>query len=242
MKKLAIGAVGAMFGLAVALALPSFGQSSGSPSSGSSSNHTVTVQGTATIKSAPDEAVVSLGVQTSAGTAQAALQQNAGRMTHVIAMLTASGINKSDIATTDVSLYPQYSNTGNTIVGYQASNSIDVTVKDMTKVGKTIDLGVGAGANLTDGITFKVSDQNAGLNDALAAAVKDSHDKAQVLATAGGAQLGSVVSIDETNANPNPPVKYAYDYASAAGAAVPTPIRPPTMKTEIVVTVVWALT
>jgi uncharacterized protein YggE len=77
------------------------------------------------------------------------------------------------------------------------------------------------------------------LNDALAAAVKDSRGKAEVLATAGGAQLGSVISIDETTAAPNPPYKYALPMAS--GAADSTPISPPTLQTQISVVVVWAL-
>jgi uncharacterized protein YggE len=235
MKRIGIGVAGAVFGLIAALTLPSLGQSTAS--SGSSA-HTVTVAGTATIKSAPDEAVVSLGVQTNGATAEGALQQNAQRMNHVLDALIGFGIGKSDIATNDVSLYPNYKNDGSGVLGYQASNSVEVTVKNIGKVGKVIDTAVGAGANLTGGISFRVSDQNQGLNDALAAAVKDSRGKADVLAVAGGAQLGSVVSIDETTAAPQPPVRY--DLAAGAGGAS-TPINPPTLQTQIYVTVVWAL-
>ena len=235
MKRIGIGVAGAVFGLVVALALPSFGQSS-SPVSGSTA-HSVSVTGTATITSSPDEAVVSLGVQTNAGTADGALQQNASRMQHVLAALAGFGIGKSDIATSDVSLYPNYTN-GGSISGYQASNSVSVTVREMGKVGKVIDAAVGAGANLAGGISFQVSDQNQGLNDALSAAVKDARGKAGVLASAAGAQLGSVVSIDETTASPEPPIRYA---VPAAEGAASTPISPPTLKTQVSVTVVWAL-
>jgi uncharacterized protein YggE len=236
MKRIGIGLAGAAFGLIVALTLPSLGQSTGA-SSGSPA-HTVTVAGTATIKSAPDEALVSLGVLTNATTADGALQQNAARMTHVLGVLGGSGINKSDIATTDVSLYPNYNSDGSGVSGYQASNNVDVTVRDMSRVGKVIDTAVNAGANLTGGIEFRVSDQNQGLNDALAAAVKDSRAKAEVLAGAGGAQLGSVVSIDETTAAPQPPERY---FPTASAASVSTPIKAPTLRTQISVTVVWAL-
>lgn len=237
MKRISIGVAGAVLGLVVALTLPSLGQSTGA-STGNSA-HTVTVAGTATIKTAPDEAIVSLGVQTSAGSADAALSQNAARMTKVMNALIGFGIGKADIATTDVSLYPTYSPSGTSVTGYQASNSVQVTVRQMGRVGKLIDTAVGAGANLGGGITFQVSDQNLGLNDALASAVKDSRAKAEVLASAGGAQLGSVVSIDETSAAPQPPIKYALPTAGAADST--TPISPPTLQTQITVVVVWAL-
>ena len=218
MKRIGIGLAGVAFGLIVALTLPSLGQNTGA-SSGSSA-HIVTVAGTATIKSAPDEAVVTLGVQTNASTADGAMQQNAARMTHVLAALGGFGIRKSDISTSDVSLYPNY-NSGGGVSGYQASNSVDVTVRDMGKVGKAIDTAVGAGANLTGGIQFRVSDQNQGLNDALAAAVKDSRGKAEVLASAGGAQLGAVVSIDETTAAPQPPERYSFGPVATGAASTP---------------------
>jgi uncharacterized protein YggE len=235
MKKIAMGAAGVVVGLIAALTLPSFGQSS--PAATGSSAHTVTVTGTATIKTQPDEAVVSLGVQTQASSAEAALQQNAAKMNHVLAVLSGLGIGGSDLATSDVSLYPSTGPNG-TVTGYQASNSVDVTVHDLSKVGSVIDKAVGAGANLSGGITFQVSDQNKGMNGALAAAVQDSKSKAVALAAAGGAQLGSVVSIDATRQSPQPPVNYAY--AGAAGAAS-TPVRPPTLQTQVSVTVVWAL-
>ena len=236
-KRISMGIAGAVLGLVVALTLPSLGQTTGA-STGSTA-HTVTVAGTSIIKTAPDEAVVSLGVQTTAGSADGALSQNAARMTKVMSALIGFGIVKSDIATTDVSLYPTYNSNGTSVTGYQASNSVQVTVHHMGRVGKLIDAAVGAGANLAGGISFQVSDQNQGLNDALAAAVKDSRAKAEILANAGGAKLGSVISIDETTAAPQPPYKYALPMAS--GAAGSTPISPPTLQTQVSVVVVWAL-
>ncbi len=81
--KVSWGAAGLMLGLVAALAIPSFAQQSPPPSSGSSTR-TVTVSGSATITSSPDEAVITLGVQTQAPTAQGALQQNASRMSAVM--------------------------------------------------------------------------------------------------------------------------------------------------------------
>ena len=240
MKKIGYITAGVVLGAIVALTLPSLAQDTGSPAP-STSQRSVTVSGTSTIKAAPDEAVVSLGVQTEANTAQGALAQNAERMTAVFAALNDQGISKDDIATTSVSLYPTYGQNGMDITGYQAANQIDVTVHDMTKVGTIIDAAVGAGANLSNGITFKLSDASHGVDQALAAAVADARSKAEALATAGNANLGQVMTIQETSASSTPPIFYDRGFA-AAGASVPTPVSPPTLETQVSVTVTWTLT
>jgi len=238
--KLKWGAAGLVLGLAVALTIPSFAQTTSPPpvSGGTSTERSVTVTGTATIKSAPDEAVVTLGVQTQAQTAEAAMQQNANQMSDVMAALLGDGLRQDDIATAWVNLYPNYSDSGLTIVGYTAENQVNATIHDMGKIGRIIDDAVAAGANVTSGISFQVSDQSKGLDDALRAAVADARSKAEVLAAAGGASLGQVVSITEVSAPSYPPIYR--DTAQAAGAS--TPVSPPTVETEVTVSVVWALT
>ena len=167
MKRIGYISAGVVLGAIVALTLPSLAQDTGSPAP-STADRTVTVNGTATIKAKPDEAVISLGVQTQANTAQGALADNATKMTALIAALTDKGIAKDDIATSYVSIYPTYGNNGMDITGYQAVNQVDVTVRDISKVGEVIDDSVKAGANLSNGITFQLSDENQGVDQALA--------------------------------------------------------------------------
>ncbi len=227
------GAAGLIVGLAAALALPSFAQTAPTPSPGATAR-TVTVTGTATIRSAPDEAGVTLGVQTQSQSAQDAMQQNANKMSDVLKSLADLGIRRDDIATSGISLYPNYGNNGQDITSYTAQNQVDVTVHDLGSVGKVIDRAVAAGANLTTGIAFQLSNQNQGLDEALKRAVADARSKAEVLSQAGGASLGDVISITE-GAPPVPPI-----YASAAAGA-PTPVVPPTLETQVSVSVTWAL-
>ena len=119
MKRIGYISAGVVLGTIVALTLPSLAQDTGSPVP-STADRTVTVNGTATIKAKPDEAVVGLGVQTQANTAQGALSENATKMTALIAALMDKGIAKDDIATSYVSIYPTYGNNGMDITGYQA--------------------------------------------------------------------------------------------------------------------------
>jgi uncharacterized protein YggE len=236
--KMSWGAAGLLLGLIATLALPSFAQtSSPSPGTGGSAR-TVTVTGSATIRSAPDEAVVTLGVQTHSPTAQGALQQNASRMNDVMKAILGDGVKPADIATAWVNVYPNYDSDGTAIVSYTAQNHVNVTVRDLSKVGSIIDDAVGAGANLSNGIQFQLSDQNQGVERALAEAVADARAKAEALASAGDASLGSVVTIAEGTTPQFPPTPFAAD---AGRAEASTPISPPTLETQVTVTVVWSL-
>lgn len=231
------GAAGVLLGLVAALAIPSFAQTTSPTPTPSVSGRTVTVSGTATIRSSPDEAVVTLGVQTQARSAQEALQQNANKMVDVMKALLDAGLKQGDVATAGISLYPDYDSDGSVIVGYTAQNLVSATVHDMDRVGEVIDQAVAAGANLAGGISFQLSDQDQGVDRALQAAVEDARSKAEILAAAGGATLGPVVSIDETG-RPVTPTIY---YDRMAAEAATTPISAPTLETQVSVTVVWSL-
>ncbi len=235
--KVSWGVAGLMLGLVAALAIPSFAQQSPSPSSGGSAR-TVTVTGSATISSSPDEAVITLGVQTQGQTAEGALQQNAAKMNAVMKAVLGDGVKQADIATVGVNLYPNYDSGGNVIVSYTAQNQVNVTVRDLSKVGAIIDDAVGAGANLSSGIQFQLSDQNQGVEKALADAVANAKAKAEALASAGGASLGQVVTITEGSAPRYPPVPFGL---AAGRAADSTPVSPGTIETQVSVTVVWSL-
>jgi uncharacterized protein YggE len=205
--------------------------------SASVSDHTVTVSGSSVVTSKPDEAVISLGVQTQAQNATDALRQNASKMNGVIDAITGAGIDRSDISTDSVSLSPQTNNDGTLVVGYIAQNSVSVTVHDLSKAGPVIDAANSSGANIVNGISFTVSQNDPALTAALTAAVKDAKSRADAMAAGAGATVGDVISI--TDQSTPQPVPFAYDKAMAAGSA--TPIEPGTVSTTVTVTAVWAL-
>jgi uncharacterized protein YggE len=125
------------------------------------------------------------------------------------------------------------------ISGRTASeNLVTVTVRDLERVGTIIDLAVDAGANLSSGITFRMSGANPGADRALTEAVADARRKAELLATAGGAALGQVITITELSSSITPPVVYA-EAATADGAA--TQVLPPTIESQVSVGVTWSL-
>lgn len=237
-KNVRWGIAGLVAGLAAALAVPTFAQST-PPPGGGNSERTVTVTGSATIRSAPDEAVVTLGVRTQASNAEGAMQQNANRMAAIMRVLLDQGLRQGDIATAWINLYPNYDSSGLTIVGYTAENQVTATIRDMGRIGRIIDGSVKAGANVLGGIAFQLSDEIEGRDEALAEAVADARHKAEILAEASGATLGPVVTINEAGGSMPPPVYY--DRVAVAEAGATTPVSPPTLESQVMVTVVWSL-
>jgi uncharacterized protein YggE len=230
------GVAGLILGLAVALTLPTVAQQS-SPEPGSV-DRTVSTSGTAIIRSAPDEALVTLGVSTEAPTAEQAMNANAEAMADVVRALVDAGLSEDDLATASINLYPRWDASGTQVDGFTAENQLTATVHNLDRVGAIIDRGVAAGANLASGITFRVSNTSESIDRALEEAVADARRKAEALAAAGGTSLGSVVSISETSSSFEPPVVYA---RAEAAADMATPVLPPTLESQVSVTVVWSL-
>jgi hypothetical protein len=168
------------------------------------------------------------------------MRDNANRMNDVIQAIRREGVAADDIATAWVSLYPQYDDAGVTIVGYVAENQVYATVRNMDGIGAVIDAAIEAGANMSSGITFGLSDESQGVEAALADAVEDARSKAESLAAATGAQLGAVMTVVEGAGTTPSPVYRDYAYAEDAAAGAP-PIETPTIETQVSVSVTWEL-
>ncbi|HEX4293601.1 MAG TPA: SIMPL domain-containing protein [Rhizomicrobium sp.] len=163
--------------------------------------HTITVSGTGDAAAVPDQAHLSAGVATVAATADAAVSQNARKMTEVFAALTRLGVPERAIQTSNFSVQPQYTaNTRGdvqTITGYQVSNQVDVRLDDTKKLGPALDALVASGANQINSVSFSISNSDALMTMARQAAIADALKTAQTYAQAAGASVGSVISIRE---------------------------------------------
>jgi len=205
--------------------------------------HVLTVTGHGEAMGVPDRALLSTGVTTAARTAAAALGANAKAMNAVFATLKHAGIPEKDIQTSDFNVTPQYaerkagSDEAPRIVGYQVSNSVDVIVDGLDKLGPTIDALVAAGSNRIDGPTFTIADPKPLQAEARAEAVKDAISRAQTLAHAAGVALGPIVGIAEGSAPE--PVEPRLRMAMAAPA--PTPIASGEQSLSADVTITWEI-
>lgn len=161
---------------------------------------TITVNASATVTLPADRAVISIGVRTSAPTAAEASAQNAAAIDTVLAALEAAGVLPEDVATADYSIYPNYvynDDGTRTLIGYEITNMLSVSVRDVEQLGTVLDAAIAAGANEMYGITFASTQEQAGQDQALCAAIEEAYRKGQLMAEASGMTLGSVVTIVE---------------------------------------------
>jgi len=117
------------------------------------------------INSAPDTASFSTGVQTKAPTATQALRDNSRKAKILIDKLKSLGISEKDIQTTGINLNADYqydrANKQNRFVGYQVSNQVRATVRDISKLGMILDAMVsGGGATNLNGPYFSIDDDS----------------------------------------------------------------------------------
>ena len=204
----------------------------------------ITVQGIGKVTIKPDLATINVSVQVTAATAAEAQSKASAAMAKVIVAVKGQGIADADLTTQWISLAPQYSydSTGATapkILGYQASQSLTIKVRQIDKAGPVIDAAVTAGANQVDGIAFSVADPTNAAAQARTAAVADARTRAVALASAAGVTLGAAVSITELSASAPVPIPYAYD--KALGVTAATPVQVGTTDIEVDVQVTFAI-
>lgn len=189
----------------------------------------ITVSGEGSVLIEPDMARVVLGVETQNQSALVAQTTNSETMTAVIAAIRAAGIDEGDIQTAHFFMHPMqdWRDGHGRIVGYQVSNSVNITVRDIDRVGAILAAATEAGANMSSSITFGLLDGTAAYNQALTQAVNDAEDKARTIAAALGGTLGNVINISEASWGFAPAVRMEaqFDMAMPAAAGAPVPVQ-----------------
>lgn len=206
---------------------------------------TITVAGEGEVRAAPDEAMLSAGVVSDARTAAAALADNARAMTAVFATLRNAGVPEKSMQTSGFNVSPQYETDKNGaqtphITGYQVSNTVNVTVDDLSKVGPVLDALVASGANSVGDISFGIKNPKAAMAQARAAAVADAVERAQTLTKAAGVTLGPITSIGESGSYDAPRPMYRV-MAAMASAPAQTPIAAGEQSVTANVSITWEI-
>ncbi len=178
-------------------------------------------------KAAPDLATISLGVQTQAPTAAAAMAQNRTLMNGLMAALKKQGVAEKDIQTSGLNLSAQYAYENNQppkLTGYQVSNTVTVTVYDLARLGQTVDAVVAGGGNQVNGISFGLKDPQAAEDSARLEAVKRLQAKAELYARATGKRIKALRVLSEGGSGVQTP-QPVYRMAMKANAES-TPVAP----------------
>ena len=160
----------------------------------------VLVTGDSIVQAQPDTAIVTIAVVTQARRAIEAQQNNANQSDAVVRALKAAAGPGAEVKTSGYSLQPvRVYKEGQppVITGYEAHNSVTVTLSDLTKVGPVIDATAQAGANDVNGIAFTLRKDRPARDQALAEATREAVSKAQVIATALGGRVVRIVEVQE---------------------------------------------
>jgi uncharacterized protein YggE len=200
----------------------------------------ISVSGTGTVSATPDQGQIAFTVRVRDALASNAVSKQAAIMNNVMGALTAEDIAKEDITTSGYSLNPVYNQTDyckegycpptpattGVIVGYEAVQSMQVTVNDLPRIGNVLDKIVQAGVNQIDyiGFSFKDSTYNSLRAEAYKKAVGDAHGQADAIV---GAMGGFIIGIASASTNYWGPI-YTMEKTGVSGGTVPpsTPVVP----------------
>ncbi len=177
----------------------------------------INVGASATMDVAPDQATVNFNVIGRGANADVAAQQAAQKMDSIRRALLGSNVVSSDIKTVSYYLNPQYNEKGK-VVGYTATNNVQVTLDDITKVGGVVDRISGAGVDNINNVSFGIKNKAKYRSQLLAQAVENARQEAAVVANAGGRQLGHLLTANINSYNYHDRVMPVMFKANALGA------------------------
>lgn len=202
----------------------------------------LSVGGHGEVRQRPDLAMVTAGVSSQADTATAALAANTAAMQAVMKTLKDAGIAEKDIQTGNFTVQPRYEygdGQSPKFLGYEVQNAVNVSLRDISRLGAVLDKLVTSGANQINGISFDISNPAAALDEARRRAVADAKHKAEIYAQAGGLTLGPIVSLTEAAANSPPPLPMRASIEKASAGDVPVAAGEQIVAIDINVS--WAL-
>lgn len=202
----------------------------------------ITVSAQGTVKVVPDAVRINATATAVAASSKEALTATAKTATSVRAALKTAKIDSKDIATQNVSVYPEYKYTndgGSMLTGYRGSQSFTIVVRAADTAGSLVDsLVIAGGDNLQiNGATPFILDSTKSLETARAAAVKSAKAKALSYAKLMGVKIGKINYLVENSA----PTNYTPVLAVAKAESDATVIDLGQQDVTIAITVQWSL-
>jgi len=187
--------------------------------------------GEASVMAKPDQAQVDIGVVTEAQSADAAASQNARQLETVLGQLKKILGPKAEIRTVSFAITPNYNRPREgqqaSIMGYTATNILQVTTGDLLAVGKVVDAATGSGANSIRRLHFTLKDEQQYRAEALRQAANKAKSNAEAIATALGLKIVRILQVEEGGSGEVHPVR---EMAMAAAMRAPTPIEAGTIE------------
>lgn len=159
----------------------------------------VVTTGEATVRLAPDQAFVTLAVETRDNSPRTAQRLNAEAMSSVQQRMATAGLARDAVRTTGYSIQQEFdsANQRRTPRGYVARNGLEVRLDAVERVGELLAAMVDAGATTVSGIRFDLQDRASAEREALRLAVVDARARADAMAAGAGRTVDRVLHITD---------------------------------------------
>lgn len=202
----------------------------------------IAVTGTGRVAVQPDIAELRLGVAVARPTVEAARAEAAGVMDAILDALDAAGVARRDVRTALLSVQPRYDyrdGRAPTLTGYDLANRVEVTIRDLARLGEVVDGTLGAGATSMDELSFRLADPAPAEREARVLAMAEARSHAEVLAEAAGLELDGVIDVvEDSPMQPSPFPKLARMAAFAAEDTA-TPVEAGSLEVAVSVRVTY---
>lgn len=188
--------------------------------------NTITVSATGEVYTKPDLTITTFSTITEKKTVAEALSENTKKMNAVISFVKAQGVEDKDLKTTSFNIYPRYEYQKieieiypyppgkRVLVGYEVTQSLQVKIRDMEKIGNIIEGATTAGANEVGDLQFTVDKEEEFKKEARKEAIEKAKAKAEDLASQLGVNLVKITNFSESSVIP-----YFYGLEKAAAPA-----------------------
>ncbi len=158
------------------------------------SNAGIHVFGTGEVEIKPNQALITIGAITEGKDLTIIQKENASVIDKIMHQFISLGLEKKHIQTVDYHIDPvyEYLEKVQVLRGYKVTHLLQLTIKDLNKIGLLIDTAVRSGANSVANIQFTVEDDQNIYNQTLQKAIVDAQFKALSLANQMGVRINPI--------------------------------------------------
>ena len=211
--------------------------------------NTISVSGKGEVYTQPDLAIIVFSVETEKTTVAKAMEENTEKMNDIIEAMKSLSIEEKDLKTIDFNISPRYEyrdyniypSTGRRVlVGYEVTQSLQVKIRDLEKIGQAIQEATDLGSNQVGNLQFTVDKQDEFKDQAREEAIGQAKEKAEKIASQLGVNLARITSFSESS---QLPYYYRSDLVAegiGAGASAPQ-IEVGQSKIEVNVTLTYEI-
>jgi uncharacterized protein YggE len=158
----------------------------------------ISVTGTSEMNIAPDQVVLSLGVESRDRDLRVAKSQNDARVKKILGLARDAGVAVKDIQTSTLTMGADYSEEKvPKFLGYQVSQTMSITLRSLSKYESLMTELLEAGVNRVNGIYFDIAETRKYRDEARSNAIRAAKEKAVAMAADLGQTVGKPWEISE---------------------------------------------